>query len=421
MRELPRDEERSHRLERDSLGEIAIPAFLPYGARTERNRRALSFSGRTLGDAPSYLLALFQVKKACARANLRAGAVDDRAADAIAHACDALANYAPPAWFPVDMLHGGGSIGINTNVNEVIANLASERLGAAWGVYAPVSIATVNASQSTADVCHTAARLGIRHAWDGVAPTLRRLIGRLEECAARFRGLRTMSRTCLRDALPVGWDAIFSAYATGVERRLHETDRLARDLARVSLGGTVVGSGAGAPRAYREAVIDCLIEACEKPVVLRESLYDAAQNADDLGALSASLARLAQLILKLSRDLRLLASGPDAGFGEIFLPKVVEGSSFFAGKTNPVVPETLIHASLQVIGHDRAAQGALEQAELQLNVFESLLTYNVLESLAIFSRAIPILSERCIAGIEIDLDRMRDYETFWRTDAPAPI
>lgn len=396
------------RIERDSLGELEVPARRLYGIRTVRSIRNLSFSGRALGAYPHYVRALAVVKKAAARANRDARAIDDRIANAIEAACDVLIAGEHLDQFPVDVLGGGGGIAVNMNLNEVIANLANESLGGGRGVYDLVDPKVhVNASQSTADVCHSAARIAIIEKWIDLRRVLSDCASAAQAKAEQFRKIQTLARTCLQDASIVSLGEIFGAYATAIARRTDELDRAVATLRKVNLGGTVIGDGSGSPAAYRRTVIGHLNRIAKHKLMLSENLFDAAQNVDDLAAVAAQLGLLAEILIKVAQDLRLLSSGPEGGFGEITLPAVQEGSSFYPGKINPVIPETLLQCCFQVLGCERAARLALERGELNLNIFEGSAAINVMDAMEMLRQALPRFTHSCLAGITANKARCR--------------
>ncbi len=363
----------------------------------------LAFSGRTLGGEPELVRALLQVKKAAALANAAAGVLAEDVAAAIAQACDALLAAPPQEAFCVDVLAGGGGIAHNVNVNEVIAARASVP-------GRPVDPKRdVNASQSSADVCHTAFRLALQERWDG-------LLGRTGragwEPAGAGAGIRAghdvdayLPARCTPRLVrrPAGWPCRIDRPAARGDRA-GSGGALAREPRRH--GGRL---GDGAPAAYRERIVGALERVTGRTLTRRANLFDAAQNSDDLGAVSASLAQLAVALLKLAQDLRLLSSGPETGFGELRLPHVMEGSSFFAGKRNPVVPESLMQCCLVVLGCDHAVQLACARAELQLNVFEAVAVVGALDAMAMLTRAIERFDRSCVRGLEADEERCREH------------
>jgi aspartate ammonia-lyase len=394
------------RKEKDMIGELDIPLEALYGIYTVRTVRNLSFSSRTLEQYPEYIKALAMVKKAAARANVQAGVLDERLCRAIEQACDELLEDKYHDQFPIDMLHGGGGVGSNMNVNEVIANLSNEALGGTRGVYDPIHPNDhVSASQSSTDVCFTAMRIATLSTWDHLNDELDGMVASMNEKAQSFLPIQTISRTCLQDGMPVSLGDFFSGYSSLLERRIMELKRSVMKLHAVNLGGTVIGSGYGAPEIYREVVIEQLCRVTQLPLSLRGNLYDAAQNFDDLAEVSSQLALLSRALIKITKDIRLLSSGPEAGFNEIELPVVQVGSSFYPGKINPVVPETLLQCCLQVLGNDRVVQAALEHGELNVNVFESIAGTNILDSMKMFTRSIALFVELCLNDLKANHER----------------
>jgi aspartate ammonia-lyase len=390
------------RTERDRLGEREVPAEALWGIQTLRSLENLSFSSRPLGSQPAYVWGLGAVKRAAVRANREAGVLMPHLAEALDTATLALLDGQHLDQFPADLLGGGGSIGVHVNVNEVLANLANERLGAKRGEYAPVSVKLVSASQSTADVCHTGARLALLRQWGKLSTALDGAIKTLSELARELNAVPTLSRTCLQDAVTTTLGVLFGGYASAMQRRTAEVAAGVAPLHQIALGGTVIGTSDGAPVAYRKIVVPALAEISGFDLEPRLSLPDAMQNSDDLASLSAQLRLLAETLIKIAKDLRLLASGPNGGFGEILLPHVQEGSSFFSGKSNPVVAETVLQGAFQVIGCDRAVQAAMEQSELYLNVFDGLIAVNLLEAFELLSQMVRRLDERCLRGLKAD-------------------
>lgn len=405
----PRHAATATRIEKDLLGELAVPADALYGIQTVRAVENLRFSSSLLRNYPDYIRALAMVKKAAARANRDAHVIDARRLGAIEFACDALIRGEHRDQFPIDILGGGGSIAVNMNVNEVIANLASERLGGARGTYKPIHPKShVNASQSTADVCHSAARMTIVDRWIELRRILRNCVRAYRAKAAEFRPVVTIARTCLQDAEPVSLCELFDGHAEVLARRTEELERSIEALTKINLGGTAIGSGSGASAIYRRTVVKHLKRIAGRRFSLRANLYDAAQNIDDLAAVSAQLAMLAEVFLKIAQDLRLLASGPSGGFGEIILPAVQEGSSFYPGKINPVIPETMMQCCFQVLGRERASRLALERGELNLNVFEGGAAANIFDAMDMMRRSVEAFAERCLKKIVANKKRCRE-------------
>jgi aspartate ammonia-lyase len=390
-----------------------VPDLALFGIHAMRAIRSLSFSGRRLSGYPVYVRALAMVKRAAARANHDAGVLDARVGRAIDRACAALIGGRHLEQFAVDVLAGGGSIAVNMNLNEVIANLANQSLGARRGAGRPVHPKThVNASQSTADVCHTANRVAAIELWRALDVSLRRCATALRGKARAFAPIVTLARTSLRDAMPVRLGAMFGAHASALARRADELAQSVRALHAVNLGGTVIGSGAGAPTGYRRAVLKHLNRITGRRFTLRADLYDAAQHIDDLAAVAVQLGLTAETLIIIAQDLRMLSSGPRGGFGEIVLPAVIEGSSFFPGKINPVVPETMIQCCFQVLGCERAIRLALERGEANLNVFEGFATINLFDAISMLTRAVTLFTDRCLKRIAADVSRCRTLAAY---------
>ncbi len=406
------------RFEEDSLGKVELPANALYGARTARCLSNMSFSGKRLADFPVMIEALALVKKAAAIANHRSGVLDLTRRDLIAEACDQLRSGLHREQFVADMFAGGGSIAINVNVNEVIANLANMSVGHPCGSYDPVHPKLhVNASQSTADVCHSAQNLAILMHWEALDAALGRLLAASWEKAVEFRDVSVIARTCMQDAMATLLGDSFSAIGAMIGRRKHELGAAIFCLRSLNLGGTVIGSGEGASESYRLSIIEHLRHVSGRDVSLAENLFDAAQNIDSLAAVSANLSLLGGSLIKMCKDLRLMAS---AGFGEITLPAVQEGSSFFKGKVNPVVPETLIQCCFLVEGADRSVKASLEHGELNLNVFEGAAGALVLDSIGMLARCLDLFVDRCFSGITANRHRSSLYEeTLARLRAPV--
>jgi len=411
----PRRPSSPTRIEKDLLGECAVPADALYGIHTVRAVENLRFSSSLLRNYPDYIRALAIVKKAAARSNRDAHIIEARRLGAIEYACDALIRGEHLDQFPIDMLGGGGGIAVNMNVNEVIANLASERLDGARGTYKPVHPKShVNASQSSADVCHSAARMTILDRSSELRRTLRNCVRVYRAKAAELRPVVTISRTCLQDAEPVSLGDFFDGHAEVLARRTGELERSIESLTKINLGGTAIGSGSGASATYRRSVVRHLNKITGRRFSIRTNLYDAAQNIDDLAAVSAQLAMLAEVFIKIAQDLRLLASGPNGGFGEIILPAVQEGSSFYPGKINPVIPETMLQCCFQVLGRERATRLALERGELNLNVFEGGAATNIFDAMDMMRRSVETFVERCLKDIVANKKRCRELVSLSR-------
>ena len=406
----------STRIERDALGPLALPADALYGIHTARALKNLSFSHRALRSCAPYTRTLGIVKGVAAGANAEAGVLAPELALAIERASGQVSSGVFDQALVADLLGGGGSIAVHMNVAEVIANVASESLGGRRGGYVPIHPKQhVNASQSTADVCHTALRLAILERGAVLLAGLEALAATTDAKIRELGHVPTLARTCLQDALPTTLALLFAGHAALVRRRAKELAHSLEALHDVTLGGTVIGTGQGAPPRYRERVVPLLAARTGLDLRAHPAPGDALQNADDVGAVSAQLALLAHGLAKIAQDLRLLASGPRGGMGELALPHVQEGSSFFADKSNPLVAETLLQSCFQTLGCDRAVQAGLEHGELYLNVFDGLAAVNVLDALELLANAILRFRERCLEGLAANEARCRELASFGRT------
>lgn len=342
-----------------------------------------------LSEYPEFLRCLLLVKRACALANSGTGALPKDIGLNIAEACGALLTAEEFSGFLIDPYSGGGGILINTNVNLMVAQAA--------GLKSPEQ---VNQSQSTADTCASAMRIALWHLTDGLCLELEASAKIMRENQTKFMHSAMMARTCLQDAMPTNLGTLFEGYAEFCERRCARLRETQKNLLQLNLGGTVIGSGEGATDNYRALVLEILKEESGLPFTRRASLYDAAQNADDIGQLVHDLSLLAEGMIKIAKDLRLLASGPKHGFGDIVLPKVIPGSSFFKNKSNPTIPETVLQACFLVLGKLRTSQAAIEHAELNLNVFEYCAGFATYEALEILANALVAWNQHCLTQIK---------------------
>lgn len=378
-----------------------------YGEQTKLTLKNMSFSGVRLSDFPSYIKALVWVKKACAAANHRAGLLDEEKTKAICAACDALLRDDYTEQFPVDAFHGGGGIGINMNVNEVIATLAGHDVQ-------PVD--DVNRHQSTSDVCHTALWLCLYNEVGRLMGVIKELVHTVREKAEEFHPYLTVARTCWQDGLSVPADAVLEGLE---EALLEQTGRLSeyRDtLRRVNLGWTVIGSGSGAAQSYRDCIMDVFSEVTGISFSWKKSVYQAAQYTEDLSVLSAYIRTVSSILAKFARDVRILSSGPETGLGEWRIPAVQAGSSFFPGKVNPVMAEMMIQCDMLVSGNDSVIQNVLAQGEMHLNVWEETAGFLLIQNITRLSNAAEQFHRRCISGIELDTELCRRY-----AEASIPI
>jgi aspartate ammonia-lyase len=392
------------RTEKDLLGEIKVHGEALYGAQTQRAVENFPLHGqKTIGDFPDLIQGLIRVKQAATRANAEAGELDESIGDAVLAACDTVLDQEMWDQFPVHTLHGGGGTSANMNANEVLANVAEESLGGRRGEYLRVHPNDhVNLNQSTNDVYPTACHVAVILRWKTLNKSTTHLARCLTEKGEALCDHLRLARTCLQDAVPIGFDEWLSGYVSLITRCEQRIGHAVADLHHVNLGGTIVGRRGDVPATYYNRVISSLCDVTGDPDYVRaDNLFDAAQNPDDLVNVSQQLDLLASGIVKLCKDLRLLCSGPEAGIGEVLLPVVQPGSSAMPGKVNPVIPEFAIQLCLKARGLHSGCRMALEHGELDLNVWESGIIFGILESMDLLQCASDSLSERCVKGLQV--------------------
>jgi aspartate ammonia-lyase len=398
------------RIESDLLGELPIPAAALHGIHTARALENFPLAMQPV--VPGLARAYGTVKLACAMTNRALGACADDApkADAIERACRELSEGLLERHIVVDRLQGGAGTSTNMNVNEVLANRALELLSEAPGTYTRVSpLEDINLHQSTNDTYPTALRLAAILA-------LRELEGRVvalqeafQAAEKRFGHVVKVGRTQLQDAVLTTLGREMGAYAEAINRDRWRIYKCEERLRVVNLGGTAIGTGLAAPRQFIFRVTDTLRELTGIGFARAENLVDATQNADVFVEVSGILKAHAVSLLKICGDLRLMASGPEAGLREIRLPARQAGSSIMPGKVNPVIPEAVSQVAMLVMGHDATIAYACASGSLELNPFLPLVAACLLESLELLARADDILCRHCVLGLEADEARCRQH------------
>jgi aspartate ammonia-lyase len=412
------------RVEHDFLGEKQIPAEAYWGVHTARAVENFPVSGTPISAMPQLIVAFGHVKKATARTNVELGVLDAKRAAAISSACDQLIAGRFHEQFVVDVIQGGAGTSTNMNANEVIANLALEKLGHAKGEYQYLHPNDhVNASQSTNDVYPTAVRLALWAGIDGLLDSMAILRKGFEAKAEEFKDVLKIGRTQLQDAVPMTLGQEFSTYAVMIEEdelRLREARALIQE---INLGATAIGTGINAPHGYAELACKYLAEESGIPVVKAKNLVEATQDTGAFVQLSGVLKRVATKLSKTCNDLRLLSSGPQAGFGDIKLPPRQAGSSIMPGKVNPVIPEVMNQVAFEVIGNDVTVTMASEAGQLQLNAFEPIMGWSLFKSITHLSNACLTLNTNCVAGIEANRELLakRVRESITLVTALNPI
>jgi len=401
-------ESRDVRLERDSLGALAVPADAYWGIHTARALINFPITRRAIYNYPDLVRSLARVKQAAARANARLGVLEADVARAIDAACEEIAQGALHAEFRVGVIQGGAGTSTNMNANEVIANRALELLGHAKGEYERLDpIDHVNRSQSTNDVYPTAVRLAMVFALERLLDDHGALIEAMRAKGAAFADVLKVGRTQLQDAVPMTVGQEFRGWAHTLaedEARLRE---VIRGLHEINLGGTAIGTGIAADPRYAEAVRAELAALLDADIVTSPDLIEATSDVGAFMSLSGTLKRTAVKLSKICNDLRLLSSGPQAGLGELKLPPRQAGSSIMPGKVNPVIPEVVNQVAFAVIGADATVTAAAEAGQLQLNAFEPVIAHSLLQSANWLANACYTLRVNCIEGIEVDSGRLR--------------
>ncbi len=397
------------RIETDSLGEIEVPADALWGAQTERSRRFFKIGGERM-PLP-VIRALGVQKKAAAQANLALGALDPKLGEAIVAAADAVIAGELDDQFPLVIWQTGSGTQTNMNANEVIANLANQRLGSPLGAKKPVHPNDhVNLGQSSNDSFPTAMHIAaVTELEDALLPALQRLYRALDEKAEAFADIVKIGRTHLQDAVPMTLGQEFSGYARQIELGISRVRRSLPDLLEVAQGGTAVGTGLNAQPEFAQRFAQALSELTGKPFRSAANKFEALAAHDALVECSGVLNTVAASAMKIANDIRLLASGPRSGFGEIALPANEPGSSIMPGKVNPTQAEALTMVAAQVMGNHVAVTVAGASGHLELNVFKPVIIANVLRSIRLLADACTSFAEHCVEGIEPVRDRIAEH------------
>ena len=386
------------RKEKDSMGEMEVPADVYYGASTQR--ASLNFPISTLRLGRPFIRALGLIKLAAARVNADLGLLEPRIAEAIQRAAKEVAEGSLDKHFVVDVFQTGSGTSTNMNANEVIANRASEILGGERGSKAVHANDHVNLGQSSNDVIPTAIHISaLMQLEERLIPALERLQAALESKAKQFWDVIKTGRTHLQDATPIRLGQEFLGYAGQIERGIRRLRHEQEELGEVALGGTAVGTGINTHPEFAARV--CALLSQELGVAIRETdnHFQAQSSLDAILEASGSLRTLAVSLQKIANDIRWLGSGPRAGLGELALPEVQPGSSIMPGKVNPVIVESLIQVGAQVIGCDAAVAQAAQGSYFELNLMMPVAAHNVLEAIELLASASQNFTERCIVGL----------------------
>lgn len=396
------------RMEHDFLGDKEVPKKAYYGVQTMRALENFPITGQRLN--PTMIRCMGIVKKAAAMANMQVGELDKTIGQAMVKAADEVISGKLNEWFVVDPIQGGAGTSINMNTNEVIANRALEILGKEMGDYNVISPNNhVNMAQSTNDAFPTAAHLTISVLLNELIVVMENMQKMMQKKAKEFDGMIKMGRTHLQDAVPIRLGQEFAAYAKVVGRDIERLKNASHHMYEVNMGATAVGTGLNAEPAYIQAVVKYLAEYSGLPITLIDDLVDGTQNCDGYAYVSALLKVCMVSMSKICNDLRLMASGPRCGLGELNLPPRQPGSSIMPGKVNPVMAEVINQIAFQVIGSDVTVSMGVEAGQFELNVMEPVFVFNVVQSLSIMKNGFRVFTEYLLKDLTANPERMKNY------------
>ena len=402
------EQEMEFRVEKDSIGTKDVPENVYYGVQSLRAAENFHITG--LNMHPEIINSLAYIKKAAAITNCEAGLLDKRRTQAIVQACDEILEGKFREDFIVDPIQGGAGTSLNMNANEVIANRTIEILGGKKGDYSVVNPNDhVNCGQSTNDVIPTAGKMTSLRLLKKLKKQLLRLHSALEQKADEFDSVIKMGRTQLQDAVPIRLGQEFKAYSVAILRDLNRMDKAMDEMRTLNMGGTAVGTGLNADESYLRRIVPNLSEISGMDLVQAYDLIDATQNLDSFVAVSGAVKACAVTLSKIANDLRLMSSGPRAGFGEINLPAKQNGSSIMPGKVNPVIPEVVNQVAFNAIGNDMTITMAAEAGQLELNAFEPIIFYCLFQSIDTIAYAVNTFVDNCVIGITANETRCRYF------------
>ncbi|MFK4806317.1 class II fumarate hydratase [Microbacterium sp. ZW CA_36] len=392
-----------YRIEHDTMGEVRVPKNALYAAQTQRAVENFPISGDRL--EPAQIVALARIKKAAALANRELGTLDGAIADAIAGAADRIIAGEFADQFPIDVYQTGSGTSSNMNMNEVLATLATQALGA---TVHPND--HVNASQSSNDVFPTSVHIAVtQELIDDLIPALDHLAVALEAKAELWKTVVKSGRTHLMDATPVTLGQEFGGYARQIRLSIERVQAVLPRVAEVPLGGTAVGTGINTPLGFPQRVIELIVADTELPITEAKDHFEAQANRDGLVEASGALRTIAVSLTKINNDLRWMGSGPNTGLGELHIPDLQPGSSIMPGKVNPVIPEATLMVCARVIGNDATVAWAGASGAFELNVAIPIMGSAVLESIELLANTSRVLADKTIDGLEANVERAAAY------------
>ncbi len=400
------------RIEKDLIGEVQIPLTSPFGAQTQRAIDLYPLlNDKALSAYPDLVLSLLKVKKAALLANIEIGEIEKGHGQAMLSTINCLITTLPDVikeYFPIHAYHGGGGISTNMNMNEVIANLANrDSYHQEFGSYSPLHPNNhVNLNHSTNDSLNTACNLAIQDAWGRLQERIQQLELGFEEQANQWRHINKISRTCLQDAVVINFGDLFGGYNTSIKRSHALLSQDVESFHLVNMGGNIVGRQGDCSRRFFDSIIFHLRQVTGNSAINRaDDLIDCSQNHDDMVRFSGNLDQFALGLIKIAKDLRLMASGPQTGFGEISMPAMLQGSSAMPGKTNPTIPEYLIQSCMQVSGYCHTVRMTHAHGELDYTPWQSVAITNLLDAMETLGTAIQVFTQYCVAGIQPNEER----------------
>ena len=396
-----------YRVEKDSMGEVQVPADAYYGASTQRAVENFPISGNRFGRR--FIWSLGLIKGSAAEIAGRQAHLDQDKADAVRMAADEVMDGRLDHQFVLDIFQTGSGTSTNTNANEVIAGRATEILGGESGSSLVHPNDDVNFGQSSNDVIptaiHVAAVASIR---EDLIPSLAGLAESLEAKAAEFENVVKSGRTHLMDATPVTLGQEFGGWAAQVRKGIWRLEKVMPELEELALGGTAVGTGINAPPGFAGAVIELMAQRTGMPFTEAVDHFEAQGSKDAVVMASGALKTIAVSLFKIANDIRFLGSGPTSGIGEIRIPELQPGSSIMPGKVNPVMSEMVMQVAAQVVGNDATVTWSGANGNFELNVMMPVMAHNLLESIDLLASASKTFATRCVDGIEVDAERVRE-------------
>lgn len=395
------------RIEKDLLGAVEIKTEAVHGSQTQRTLNIYPTQHvKILGDYPLFLQSLLELKKACALTNLKNNELIQSNAEAIIGVIDKLLNEYPTSttqYFRIHAYHGGGGVGINMNLNEVIANLANQSyFEHAYGSYSPIHPNNhVNLNHSTSDLIKTSIHITVIKIWEKLKKSINQLEQSINTFILKYGTEKKISRTCLQDAVEISFGQMFEGYLYSVSRHLKALQNNVNELHGINIGGNIIGRSGDCSSAFYENILPELSTITQNTQLFRvDSLSDASQNNDVLIRFSSSLSQLASTLIKIAKDLRIMSSGPETGFTELTLPAVQQGSSAMAGKINPNIPEYVIQTAFHVIGLCHSIQITQMHDELDYSPWQTFVATQLFDAMHLLIDATETFSEHCISGLK---------------------